>query len=107
MGRLVVRFPDDRGVFVDGAPFGRTNQIREITNGTYDVDLGEPQDYAPPTREARVVTIGVREVVFTPVVAFAKKASKKKAAKKKATKKRAVGKKSRARKKAAKRKSSK
>ncbi|HXO40979.1 MAG TPA: hypothetical protein VN999_05990 [Thermoanaerobaculia bacterium] len=51
---VIVVFPGNRSVIVDGRPFGHTNENLEITRGTYTFSLGDPQDYSPPERQLLV-----------------------------------------------------
>jgi hypothetical protein len=44
-----VTFPRARGVFMDGAPQGKTGQTIGVQRGHHIFDLGDPQDYEPPT----------------------------------------------------------
>jgi len=44
---VIVRFPSQRNVNVDGAPFGRTGVPLRVQRGTHLFDLDVPLDYAP------------------------------------------------------------
>lgn len=44
---VIVSFPEDRTVFVDGTPCGRTNVVITVQRGTHTFMLGDPQDYSP------------------------------------------------------------
>ena len=45
---ILVKYPEERDVFVGGAPAGPTNTALDIGDpGLYDIDLGEPKDYTP------------------------------------------------------------
>jgi hypothetical protein len=52
---VIVSFPDNRTVFVDGTACGPTNQVMIVQRGTHRFDLGEPADYAPPSIERLVI----------------------------------------------------
>jgi len=44
---VIVSFPEDRIVFVDGTPCGRTNTVITVQRGTHAFTLADPQDYSP------------------------------------------------------------
>lgn len=44
---VVVVYPDDRAVYLDGQPFGRTGQLLTVQRGTHTFALGLPVDYRP------------------------------------------------------------
>ena len=50
-GSVLVPYGETRDVFVDNQKCGTTNLPFDIEIGTHDVDLGDPQDYAPPSRQ--------------------------------------------------------
>jgi len=50
----MVTFPEVRGVQMDGAPQGLTGQVIGVQRGHHDFDLGDPQNYVPPTIHALV-----------------------------------------------------
>lgn len=54
MEYLLVRFPDQRTVIVNGSVRGRTNMTFRVEEGTHTVELGAPFDYTPPRRRATV-----------------------------------------------------
>lgn len=54
MEYLLVRFPDQRTVIVNGFVRGRTNMTFRVESGTHTIELGEPFDYTPTRRRATV-----------------------------------------------------
>jgi len=52
---VIVSYPGDRTVYVDGTPCGSTNQVMIVQRGSHRFDLGDPRDYAPPFIDAFVV----------------------------------------------------
>lgn len=44
---LIVRFPERRGAFVDGALQGWTNTVLQLEAGEYDVTLEPPHNFSP------------------------------------------------------------
>lgn len=105
-GVVTVVFPDDRAVFVDDATAGRTNEELDLEVGLHIVDLGEPENYSPPSQRVRV-TGAPKMVAFSkdetttgvvmgmgmappPVAIGKKKAAKKPPTKRKIAKKKAA-----------------
>ncbi len=71
---VIVRFPRDRQVMVDGAHTAETNQTFILETGTYLFTLGDPPDYRPASQAHTVRDTTVDrpfEVVFTPAPATA------------------------------------
>jgi len=61
-----VRFAEDRQVFIDGTPSGRTNQTLRVETGTHTFNLGNPRDYVPAWRRPVVEnTSAIRPLVVT------------------------------------------
>ena len=54
MEYVVVSYPDDRDVVVDGQVAGKTNNTLMIEAGHHVFELGEPQDYEPLSVERAV-----------------------------------------------------
>jgi hypothetical protein len=48
---LKVLFPQPRGVLLNGAPRGNTNELLELEGGKYRVSLEDPPDFTPPEQE--------------------------------------------------------
>lgn len=50
-----VRYPEQRKVYIDGELLGNTNRLKYVgEDGTYCFDLGEPRNYTPRSRTARL-----------------------------------------------------
>jgi hypothetical protein len=45
-----VSFPDPRAVFIDDGPDGQTDEVLRVEEGPHKFDLGDPQDYTPPSQ---------------------------------------------------------
>jgi len=54
MAFAIVTFPRVRRVFMDGAPEGQTGETIIVQRGHHVFDLGDPQDYTPPSVPAVV-----------------------------------------------------
>lgn len=54
MEYVVVTYPTERDVRVDGQVAGKTNDTLMVDRGHHIFDLGEPQDYEPPSVERNV-----------------------------------------------------
>jgi len=54
MEYVVVEYPDDRDVRMDGQVAGQTNDLLMVERGHHLFDLGEPLDYQPASVEANV-----------------------------------------------------
>lgn len=64
---IIVVFPEDRDVFIDGEKNGRTNQTLRVEEGRHTINLGDPRDYDPKWRRPLVTgTTVIRplEVIF-------------------------------------------
>ena len=44
---LLVEFPEDRGVLIDGLSNGKTNTKFELEEGPHQVSLAPPSDFSP------------------------------------------------------------
>ena len=67
-----VTYPEERGVDIDGAPQGRTNELVGVQRGHHIFDLGEPFDYDPPSRTVVVAgTTQTRPLIVEFQPAFA------------------------------------
>jgi len=68
---LLVKFNEDRGVIVNGAPGAwRTNQILQLQAGSYVVTLAPPNDFIPldvPVVLKNTTVLNPKEIVFTKV----------------------------------------
>ena len=51
MEYLLVKFQESRGVIIDGASEGMTNQVLELETGTHSVTLEAPPDFTPDLHE--------------------------------------------------------
>jgi hypothetical protein len=47
---LLITFPSERKVLIDGVHAGLTNQLITLAPGTYLVSLGPPKNFAPTER---------------------------------------------------------
>lgn len=68
---LLVKFDEDRGVIVNGAP-GEwwTNQTFQLQAGTYLITLAPPNDFTPPNIKVvlkNTTVLEPKEIVFTKV----------------------------------------
>jgi hypothetical protein len=69
MEYVIVSYPEERDVFIDGQHVGKTNQTLEVETGTHTFSLGEPPDYTPPSQTKAVTDtnpIIPMEFAFTP-----------------------------------------
>jgi hypothetical protein len=55
MGFLLVEYPADREVFIDGDQCGRTRVPIEVGNGQHEVRLGGGSDYSPQMQMVKVL----------------------------------------------------
>jgi hypothetical protein len=65
---VIVRFPTERDVNVDGAAQGKTDQTLRLQAGTHSFDLDVPQDYKPASQTKRVIgtsKASPMEILFT------------------------------------------
>jgi hypothetical protein len=64
---VIVRYPTERKVFVDGKELGLTGKVLTVERGTHRFDLGQPLDYVPKFRRPKVTGTSLgepMEVVF-------------------------------------------
>lgn len=61
MEYVIVKYPDEREVNINGNPNGKTNKSLRVEAGTHRFDLGEPQDYQPLSTEVLVQNTSVLE----------------------------------------------
>ena len=54
----LVTFPSLRSVRVDGVRVGQTGQLLRLQRGNHSFDLGNPQNYAPPSVQVPLVNTG-------------------------------------------------
>jgi KAP family P-loop domain len=52
---VIFGYPEDRDVFADELPIGKTNQILMLARDQYVFRLGEPRDYTPPSMSVVLV----------------------------------------------------
>lgn len=65
---VVVRYPEERDVYIDGQLVGKTNETLMVEEGYHLFDLGEPKDYLPESREVVVnetSSISPMEITFS------------------------------------------
>ena len=72
MEYVIVTYPTDRLVYVDGEKSGRTNEVLRIDAGTHVFDLGNLANYEPTSRE---IAVEGTTVLAPMVLAFARKAT--------------------------------
>ena len=63
---VIVEFPIARGVNMDGAPNGFTNQLLTVQAGTHIFDLGLPIDYNPASCQHQVVNTDINNPMRIP-----------------------------------------
>ncbi len=51
---VIVTYPTNRFVYIDGVPTGSTDDVLQMDGGTHVFDLGDPADYEPASREVVV-----------------------------------------------------
>lgn len=64
---MLVRFPEDRGVLLDGRMIGRTNETLEVEAGMHMITLDNPQDFMPESYLVSIddtTVISPKEIVF-------------------------------------------
>jgi tetratricopeptide (TPR) repeat protein len=71
MGRLIVQFPGDAGVLLDGAPAGRTNRVLPLAAGDHVVRLADDAGDPPERKVTLAADAPAAEVVW---VSFAARA---------------------------------
>lgn len=68
MEYVIVSFPTNRFVYIDGEKGGNTNDVLHVEAGTHKFDLGSRKNYEPESQEVEVegTTVLVPlKVVFT------------------------------------------
>lgn len=66
---VLVTYPEDRTVYVDGEDNGPTNEVMRVDSGTHDFDLGDSKDYTPDNYHVQVTGTSALEpltLAFTP-----------------------------------------
>ncbi len=66
---VVVSFPTDRFVNIDGEKNGRTNKSLRVDAGSHEFDLGPMKNYEP---ESQVVVVSGTTVLDPQEIAFTK-----------------------------------
>jgi hypothetical protein len=61
MEHVIVTFPTDRLVYIDGEESGYTNEVLRVDAGTHVFELGNLQNYRPASRKAMVQDTTVLE----------------------------------------------
>jgi hypothetical protein len=69
MEYVVVSFPTDRIVYIDGEQNGRTNKSLRVDAGSHEFDLGPFKNYEP---ESQVVVVSGTTVLDPQEIAFTK-----------------------------------
>lgn len=70
MEYVIVSFPTDRLVYIDGEKNGTTNTMLKVDAGTHGFDLGPVENYRPGSRE---VTLSGTTSLSPRVIAFYRK----------------------------------
>jgi len=79
---VLVTFPTLRLVRMDGAQEGQTGQMIGVQRGTHIFDLGDPQDYAPPSVQTVVANTSQTQPLVIPFEPALKKKTRKRASRK-------------------------
>lgn len=66
MEYVIVTFPTDRLVYIDGEPSGRTNQVQRLDAGTHVFALGNLDNFRPTARKVLVQDTSVLEPLEVP-----------------------------------------
>ena len=65
---VIVRFEDeDRGVVIDGASQGQTDEVLEVERGTHEISLDPPSNFKPPVQTVvlrKTTPLSPKEVTF-------------------------------------------
>jgi len=61
MEYVIVSFPTDRLVYIDGEPNGRTNEMLRVDAGTHVFELGNLDNFQPAQRKLLVQDTSVLE----------------------------------------------
>ena len=70
MEHIIVSFPTNRIVYIDGAKNGQTNDSLRVDAGSHLFDLGPLKNYKP---ESQIVTISGTTILDPQKIAFTKK----------------------------------
>jgi hypothetical protein len=54
MEYVIVSYPTNRFVYIDGEKGGITNDVLRVSEGTHEFDLGNLKNYEPASREVEV-----------------------------------------------------
>lgn len=68
MEYIIVSFPTNRSVYIDGEKGGTTNDKLRVEAGTHEFDLGNPKNYEPGMQEVEVAATTVLQpmkIVFS------------------------------------------
>ncbi|MEO7359465.1 MAG: hypothetical protein ABI120_04005 [Gemmatimonadaceae bacterium] len=68
---VIVTYPSERVVNVDGGPLGKTGQKLKMAAGTHDFDLDAPLDYMPGSQTvqvARTTSASPLTIAFAPIL---------------------------------------
>ncbi len=66
MEHVIVTFPTDRLVYIDGEENGYTNEVLKVDAGTHVFELGNLQNYRPASRKVTVQDTTVLEPLEVP-----------------------------------------
>jgi hypothetical protein len=61
---VIVTYPGNRAVYVDGKQNGKTNDVLRLSRGTYVFDLGAPADYEPASQKVLVKDTGIQPLTI-------------------------------------------
>jgi len=67
---VIVEFPTDRLVYIDGEKDGTTNTLLKVDAGTHDFDLGPVENYRPGSRK---VTLSGTSSIDPRIITFYRK----------------------------------
>jgi len=54
MEYVIVAYPTNRSVYIDGEKGGITNDVLRVEEGTHEFDLGNLKNYQPESQEVEV-----------------------------------------------------
>ncbi len=69
MEYILVKFPNQRTVFIDGEENGSTGERLRVEEGRHTINLGDPRDYRPRWRRPSVTgttTVNPMIIEFEP-----------------------------------------
>jgi len=61
MEYVVVKFSEERDVYVDDQRNGKTNEMLRVSAGLHTFTLGDPQNYSPSQIDQNIVDTNVLE----------------------------------------------